>query len=269
MPHNNYRVFLNLKQFKCYILFSNGRFLFFTFFVFSIPALIMGVTVILYLKEDKKIVHSGIVRANSSLKEDIVVLMKTKSVVSIILTQALLAGGVEMGILTTYTPLFLADALKIGAYERGVIYTIGLIGGVIGPVFIGRYAHKFGYLRIATLSTFIVSILIYLLSFYDAVNPMLVFHLFILSFASFSLPTLFQSHLVEITQGYRRDLIIATFFTVTIGFGSIWTAVTGYIIDIYSSFNPAFILLGTQGLVTLVILVDQLRKLRENNCSDS
>lgn len=40
-----------------------------------------------------------------------------------------------------------------------------------------------------------------------------------------------------------------------IGFSSIWTAVTAYIINIYFFFNPVFILMGTQGLVTLFILV--------------
>jgi len=235
-----------------------------TFFIFSIPALIVGSTVIWYLNENKKLIHPGRVRDAPSLKSDIITLVKTKSVIPIIATQALISGGTDLGIITTYTPLFLADALKLGIYERGIIYTVGLVGGVIGPVLLGKYADKFGHLKTATLSTCIALILVYLLSLYDSANLILVFHLFILGFTSFALPTLLQSHLVKIAKEYKRDLVVGIFFTVGFVFSSLWTGVMGYIIDVYSSFKPAFILMGTLGLIALVMLADQTRKFRNN-----
>jgi len=231
-----------------------------TLFIFSIPALFVGSTVIWYLNEDKKIVHSVKERDVSSLKSDITSLIKTKSVVPIIATQALISGGIDLGIITTYTPLFLADALNLDVYERGIIYTIGLIGGVMGPILLGRYSDKFGHLKIASLSTCVALSLVYLLSLYDSAGLILVFHLFILGFVSFALPTLLQSHLVKITREYKRDLVVGIFFTTNFVFSSLWTGVIGYIIDIFSSFKPAFILMGTLGLIALVMLVNQTRK---------
>jgi len=55
--------------------------------------------------------------------------------------------------------------------------------------------------------------------------------------------------------------VVGIFFTVGYGFGSVWAGAIGYIIDVYSSFAPAFILMGTLGLAAFVILMDQMRKL--------
>ena len=230
-------------------------------YIFSIPALIVGLTVILYLSEEAKRDYSDQEGTTSSLKSDIIALAKTKSVIPIIVTQALLSGGTDLGIITTYTPLFLADALKLDVYQMGIFYTIGLVGGVVGPVLLSRYTGRTGYLRTATLSSFVALVLVYLLSLYDSANPVLAFHLFFLGLASFALPTLLQSHLVRITHEYRRDLVVGIFFTVGYGFSSLWTGIIGYIIDFFSSFAPAFILMGTLGLIAFVLLMDQTRKL--------
>lgn len=234
-----------------------------TLFIFSVPALLVGSAVIWYLSEERKLTELSKTRSAPSLKSDIITLIKTRSVVPIIATQALISGGTDLGIITTYTPLFLADALRLDVYERGIIYTIALVGGVAGPILLGRYADKSGHLKTAASSTCIAVISVYLLSLYDSANLTLAFHLFILGFASFSLTTLLQSHLVKITQEYRRDLVVAMFFTVGFIFSSFWTGVMGFVIDVYSSFKPAFLLMGTLGTMALFILAGQMRRFRD------
>jgi len=230
---------------------------------FSVPAVIVGLTVIWYLNKDAKLTQPSEARDTVSLRADLVTLVRTKSVIPIIVTQVVLSGGTDLGIITTYIPLFLADALKLDAhsYIYGLTYTIGLIGGVVGPVLLGKCADKIGHLKSAALASFLASILMYLLTFYGEATLILAFHLFFLILTSFALPTLLQSHLLKITQKYRRDLVVGIFFTVNLGFSSLWAGVMGYIIDAYSSFTPAFILMGTLGLAASVIIVDQLRKI--------
>ena len=195
-----------------------------TLFIFSIPALAAGLIVIWYLSEDKKtrkiIVEKDV--DESHLKSDIAVLIKTRGVLPILLTQALLSGGLDIGTLTTYTPIFLASFLGMDAYERGMVYTVGLLGGVIGPILLGKYAGCIGYVKMAATSTFISSILIYSLVFYKpgASNILLALHLFAIMFVSFSLPTLLQSYLVKVTSGYNRDLSVGIFFTMGFIFNS-------------------------------------------------
>jgi len=233
-----------------------------TFFLFSIPALIIGLIVIWYLNEDRKLTYLSKPRNVPSLASDIIKLAKTKSVIPIIIAQALVSGGTCLGVIVTYTPLFLADTLALGVYERGIMYTIGLSGGVVGPVLLGKYADSFGHLQTATLSTLIAFIFVFLLPLHSSASLILVFHLFVLGFGSFALPSLLQSHLVRHTQEYERDLVVGIFFTVGIGFSSLWTGIMGYIIDVYSSFTPAFILMGTLGLIAFLVLAYQARKIQ-------
>ena len=190
-----------------------------------------------------------------------ITLVKTKSVVPILAAQALLSGGIDLGMLTTYIPLFLADFLQMDVCVRGMVYTIGLLGGVVGPILLGECAGLIGYVKVSLLSSGLASLLTYMLVFYKpASQTMLIsLHLFILMFMSFSLPTLLQSHLVKITSGYNRDLVVGIFFTIGFGFGSLWVGVVGRIIDVYASFEPAFILMGSLGLMALALLLSQVK----------
>ena len=238
-----------------------------TLFVFSIPTLIVGLAVIWYLSGDASISQTSSAEKTSSLKSDVTTLIRTPTVVPIILAQALLSGGIDLGIITTYTPLFLADALNfdVHSYIYGLTYTVGLLGGVCGPVLLGRYADKVGHLKMAVFSSFLALALVYLLSFYDSATPLLPVHLFLLGLASFALPTLLQSHLINVTREYNRDLVVGVFFTVGFGFSSLWSGIIGYMIDIYSSFKPAFLLMGTLGIAAFLILIHQLRSLRRQH----
>ncbi|KYH39489.1 MAG: hypothetical protein AYL33_008220 [Candidatus Bathyarchaeota archaeon B63] len=231
-----------------------------TLFFFSIPTLIIGMIVIWYLTGDKhaRPIHSA--ESSTSLRMDVIKLIRTPTVIPIMLTQALLSGGIDLGIITTYTPLFLADALKMDVRSPlyGLTYTVGLLGGVCGPILLGKYADRIGHLKTAAFSAFLAFSLVYLLAIYESASLLLAPHLFLLGLASFALPTLLQSHLVNITERYNRDLVIGVFFTVGFGFGSLWSGIIGYTIDAYSSFKPALILMGTLGVTAFLILIHQM-----------
>ena len=233
-----------------------------TLFIFSIPALIIGVIVIWYLSEPKiKAGGESKGEKKRSLKSDVVALIKTRSVLFILALQSLLSGGADIGILTTYIPLFLADFLKMDIYERGVIYTLGLLGGVIGPILLGNYGGKIGYIKVSFLSALSASILVSLLAFYKQQFSihLLTLHLFLLMFTGFSLTTLLQSQLVKVTYGYSRDLAVGAFFTIGFVFGSLWTGLIGCLIDCFSSFKPAFILMGMMELVASAMFVTKIK----------
>jgi len=235
-----------------------------TLFLFSIPAFTVGLAVIWYLSGDVSLAQYDAEEEPSSLKSDIITLLRTPSVIPILLTYIFLSGGIDLGIITTYTPLFLANALNLDVYSYtyGFTYTIGLLGGVCGPILLGKYADRIGHLKMAALSSFFALSLVYLLSFYNTASPILAAHLFLLGLTSFALPTLLQSHLVSITKRYNRDLVVGVFFTVGFGFSSLWSGIVGYMIDVYASFKPAFLLMGTLGLVAFLLLIHQLRTLQ-------
>lgn len=229
-------------------------------FVFAVPSLIVGMAMIWYLGEGKKMTHirEG---SNASLKSDVIAVLKTKGVLSLLLAQVFIAGAIDIVMITTYTPLFLASGLKLDTVERGIFYTIELTGGILGPLTLGRIGAKKGYIKTAIVSTVAAVASVVLLSFYSSANLVLAVHLFFVGFFCFSFTTLVQSHLIQITQKSSRDLAVGIYFTILFSVVSFWTAVVGYIIDVFSSFLPAFTFMGALGIVGIIILVTQIRKL--------
>ncbi|MEM2920851.1 MAG: MFS transporter [Candidatus Bathyarchaeia archaeon] len=233
-----------------------------TLLIFSMPMLIVGISVILYLRwirQDKDASSDG---RSSSIRSDLRSVMRARGVIPIILAQVMASGGIDLGILTTYMPIFLSDALKLNISDRGFLYTILLVGGVLGPVVLGKYVNSLGHLRTILICSSISTLCLYLLTLYNTANPTLLANLFVLGFTSFSLPTLIQSHLVRITRGFGRDLVVGMYFTIGFGFSSIWAAAIGKIIDVYKSFTPALILMGTLGSLASLVFAEQLRKFK-------
>jgi predicted MFS family arabinose efflux permease len=228
-------------------------------YVFAVPSLVVGITMIWYLGEGKKMTH-GREASTTSLKSDVVGILKTRGVLSLLLAQAFIAGAIDITIITTYTPIFLTSGLKLDTVGRGIFYTIELAGGILGPLILGRIGAKRGYIRTAVFSTTAAVTGVVLLSFYSSANLVLAVHLFLLGFFCFSFTTLAQSHLIQITAKSSRDLAVGIYFTVLFSVVSLWTAIVGYIIDIFSSFLPAFIFMGVLGAAGIIVLVTQVKK---------
>ncbi|MCX8162749.1 MAG: MFS transporter [Candidatus Bathyarchaeota archaeon] len=227
-----------------------------TFLVFSIPILLVGFIIVWYLGRDPGISRGGTdAYAIGCLKSDLSKILKTKGIIAVIASQIVTSGGVDVGMLTTYIPIFLADFIGIDVYERSLVYAIGLLGGSIGPLILGRCGDKAGYIKTTVASAVAASILAYSMALHRSSSILLILHIFLLMFTGFSLPTLLQSYLVRSVHGYDRDLVVGLFFTVNFISNSIWTGVIGFLLDTYLSFDPAFILMGSLGLIGALILL--------------
>jgi len=231
-----------------------------TFLIFSIPALLVGSIIIWYLGRDSRIAGGTTsIHIMKGLIYDLKTILKTRGIVTVIASQIAISGGIDVGILTTYIPVFLADFMKIDIYERGLTYAIGLLGGAVGPLILGRCGDKLGYMKTAIASAGAASILVYSMILHKSGSIILTIHIFLLMFTSFSLPTLLQSYLVRSVYGYNRDFVVGLFFTANFISNSIWTGITGYLLDVYASFNSAFIFMGSLGLIGLSILSTEFK----------
>jgi len=230
----------------------------FSLFMFAIPPLAVGLTIIWYLSEGRKMtVHTE----GSTLKSDVVTILKTRGVLSILVAQLFVAGAIDIVMITTYTPLFLTDGLKLDTVGRGIFYTVELAGGVMGPLVLGRIGARHGYIKTAIVSTIMAVASVVLLSAYSSATLVLGVHLFFVGFFCFSFTTLIQSHLVQVTRKSSRDLAVGIYFTILFSVVSLWTAVVGYIIDFFSSFFPAFMFMGALGTIGILILVTQFKSI--------
>jgi hypothetical protein len=121
-------------------------------------------------------------------------------------------------------------------------------------MFFGHFAGKLGSLQTASIVFGVGSLLILLLILHTSFTLLLVPHLFLIGATSFSSSSLLQSHLASISTSNQRDVLLGLYFTIGFGLSSIWTALTGVIIDLDPSFTLAWILRAVLGIISFFII---------------
>jgi cyanate permease len=66
--------------------------------------------------------------------------------------------------------------------------------------------------------------------------------------------------LASISTPQQRDILLGFFFTIGFGISALWTTYTGFLIDTYGSFTPAWILKAALGTVAFLFAVAALRR---------
>ena len=224
-------------------------------YALAIVPLVTGLTVIFYLRGEEAATRSIQSREQTNLWEDMKSALHVRSALFIIAAEAFAVGGTGMGVITTYSPLFLKNVLKLGSAETTIIYTIAVAGGVVGTIIFGRLADRFGYLKVATTIVGTCSILILLLTLHSSFNLLLVPQLFLIGATSFATSSLLQAQLASITTPRQRDILIGFYFTAGFGISSVWTTLIGLVIDTYKSFNPAWMLRSALGAIAFTFMI--------------
>jgi len=229
-------------------------------YVLSIVPLVAGLGVLYYLKGEEsasRTIHS---RERSDLWRDIKSVIRMRNAILIVAVQAFASSGTGMDIITTYIPLFLKNQLNVGIFETSIIYSVAVVGGVIGTILFGHLANRFGSLETASAILASGAIAIFLLTLHNSFGLLLVPHIFIIGITSFSFSSLLQAHLASISTPQQRDILLGFFFTIGFGISALWTTYTGFLIDTYGSFTPAWILKAALGTVAFLFAVAALRR---------
>ncbi len=223
-------------------------------YTLAIVPVVTGILVLYYLRHDKSASKSLQSNVPSKLWDDLKSVIRIRDAPLLIAAQAFAVGGTGMGVIITYTPLFLTNQLHVGLFETSIIYSIGVVGGVLGTMAFGHFAGKLGNLQTASIVFGVGSLLILLLTLHTTFTLSLIPHLFLVGVTSFSSSSLLQSHLASISTPNQRDVLLGLYFTIGFGLSSIWTALTGFIIDVDPSFTLAWILRAVLGAISFLII---------------
>jgi MFS family permease len=206
-------------------------------YIFALVPALIGVYLIIHLRGEWS---AGRTFKQVVLRRGLSSSIHVKGAVAVITSQSLLAGGTGMGALVIYTPLFLANQVHLSTLDVGSFFSVMMLGGVAGPLLVGKYSDRIGHLESAVICTLAASCLVYLLPLHTISSPLMVLHLFILGFSGFPATSLLQAHLSTITEPSQRDILLGLFFTIGYGLSSVWSAVMGFVIEMYGSFRPAY-----------------------------
>lgn len=224
-------------------------------YILAVIPFMMGMFVVYSLRKEASASKSTWDGARGNLLTDMRSAIRIRGAMLVILGEAFAAGGAGMGVIITYTPVYLRRYFNVGNLETSAVFSISVIGGVLGTLIAGRVAGKLGSLRTAILLIASSSLLILLLTIYGSFSVLLVFHLFFLAAAAFAFSSLLQAHIASLSTPRQRDILLGLFFTLSQGVNSIWSTLTGFLIDVYNSFNAAWVLMAILGFIATFFMI--------------
>jgi MFS transporter, FSR family, fosmidomycin resistance protein len=149
----------------------------------------------------------------------------------ILLSAAVAAGGSGHGIISSFLPLYLSHSLGMSAPAVGFIFTLLMIGSIIGPMIGGRLVDRFQSRRVI-LGGYILAALA-TASFPWAASHPLLLHLVasLVGVAAFGVHPILQTLVAQVSEDRVRDMSFALFYTATFMAGAVWSPAIGYVSD--------------------------------------
>jgi predicted MFS family arabinose efflux permease len=183
-----------------------------------------------------------------------------RGAILIIIASVFIFGGPTMSVINTYLPLFLQNALGIGSIETSIVYSVSMVGGILGGILFGRVSTRIGGLRTLVILIGLASLLDFLLVLHSSFSIILGTHLFFVGFTSFASNSLIQAHIANIaTTPRQRDIIVGILFTSSNASSPIISIIIGLLLDFYQTFNAVWIFKALLGTIAFCILLLALR----------
>lgn len=180
--------------------------------------------------------------------------LTSRRAVAIVIAGTLSAAGRGQGVLTTYVPGYLKDGLHLPTVTVGLVVTLIVTGGIVGPVLAGYVSDRFDRRRVLVLAYAIGACM---LLFFVRVGTN-VFGLVILGVLmgifSYSEQPLRQALFSDATRGANARGAFGLYWALSAA-GAFWLTVIGAIATSFG-FQPAFYTMaGSFVLAGLVVAV--------------
>ena len=248
-----------------------------TVMLFALPGLVAGTAVLIFAREpglaaagDRE-PHEVTPQVNASAAEGkslsahwqaLIAPLRHRGVLILIVASIVAAGGRGVGILTTYVPLYLTGAVQSGGLNLthdivAVLFTLLLVGSVIGPLTAGRLSDRTGRRPMLLLSygcAALFTILLPILGNGHVPLWALVVEIALLGLAAYAESPLLQAYLADSAPDAEKDGAFGWYFTLAFGVGSIWSAALGMLID-RAGFATTFYVMAASYLCAGLILL--------------
>jgi len=171
----------------------------------------------------------------------------------VIAAQASAAGGRGLGTVMTYVPLYLSQELGLSVMKTGALFTIMMIGSVVGPTLAGFLSDRLGARKPVLLATYAAStvgtlVLMHLGAAGSIVLPVVLFALGCVVYAE---SPLLQSVTADATEDENPDMVFGLFHTIGFGAGAVWAAVLGVLVEAFG-FRSALVVMAASYVAAAV-----------------
>jgi predicted MFS family arabinose efflux permease len=223
-----------------------------TMVLFSIPGLLIGSAIMMTITEPKDSRH--VVQQEGSLSANMKAIVQNRTLLLIVLSSMVAAGGRGLGVVLTYVPLYLTNGLQLSAEIVGALFTALLAGSIIGPILGGRVSDVIGRKRamLLTLAGSFVFTLALVVS--GPTLALLAGSLVMMGLFVYAQGPIMQTYLADVVPAGKRESIFGAYFAITFATGALYAAGVGALIDRFG-FAAAFATMAVSYVATFLILL--------------
>jgi len=224
-----------------------------TLALFGIPALVIGVLIAIFVREDHA-AYRRRARASGSVGGQLREVIGRHDLRLILGASLVAAGGRGLDIVAPFMVLYLSGPLGFEEGTVNLLYALLLVGAVVGPILAGVLSDRFG--RRPTLVTYYVASAVGILAFLAAGANLFLLVPLLLPFgtAVFSESPVLQAYLADRAAGPMRDVAFAVYFTFAFGIGAFWAFIIGFVADAFG-YPVAFTIMAASYLAAAALLV--------------
>src|SRR5579863_2420350 len=235
----------------------------------ALPGILFGIAILILVDErnllDRRVIRkqqtssneeTGTPQWKNSLKAMFAPL-RNRTLAIIMLVSIIAAGGRGLGNVTTYVPLYLQNIRHLDTGTISILFTVLLIGSVLGPLLGGRLSDRLG--RRLMLYTFYGASAVTTVLFVFLAGPrmpiwLIPISLVLMGFAVYAESPLLQAYLADSASPAMRDNAFGLYFALAFGVGSVWSAILGWMID-HFGFDAAFWTMALSYIVAGALLL--------------
>ncbi len=224
-----------------------------TMFLFAGIAALVGILLVFLLNEPSLGVQPTDTSARRSM-DDMKKIFAHRNIQLIFLASVIAAGGRGLGVLITYIPLYLQKGLGLEFQYSNILFTILLLGSVIGPVFLGKASDLRGRRTVLIVTYLIAMVLMLIFTTISGTSLLMPLVLLAMGIVAYAESPLLQAFLADSTEGLNRDLTFALYFTIAFGVGAFWAQVLGWITDNYGYTTGFYVMAASYIAAALTVI---------------
>lgn len=212
-----------------------------TLLFFALPGILVGLLLFWAIQEGENGGETLAMREKPAMGRETLSILKNRNLRWVIAAQATGAGGRGLGIVITFVPLYLARELGLSVVNTGLLFTLMMIGSVVGPMLAGFISDRIGARKPVLITSYLVSTLMTILLVHAGIAGawFLPVILLLLGCFVYSEAPMLQSLAADSTEGFSPDVVFGIYYTFGFGASAIWAIIMGALVDGFG-FRPAF-----------------------------
>ena len=193
--------------------------------VLTVPAMLAGLAVLGAIGERARPPRDR--TAVADILEGLRQVRRSRNLVLIFVTSLIGAGGRGLGVVTLVIPLYLKLHLLLSTGTVAQLYTLLLIGSVVGPTIAGPLSDRIGRRTLLLFAYPLSALTTLAVLLAPASGPWLAIALAAMGLIVYLESPMLQTFLADEAPSNERDAIFSLYFAVAFGIGALWAAGIG------------------------------------------